>query len=98
MGDLVSQVTNVIGVKDAFTLWKEINQQRINSNFARSQNTINELNASATLQRLQNETVQRNEQFNNGQFNPFANTMNKKYMGYALLAAAAVAAYLLIKN
>ena len=96
--EILGEIKNVLGVGDAFTLWKAINQSKIDNAYARSQNTINELNASAALQRLNNGAVQ-NQQAERPQFNPFAATDSKKMLGYALLATAALAAgYLLLKK
>lgn len=85
-----------IGVRDLFTIYKDINQAKIDRSYAESANTINELNASATLLRLQNEARQI-DAFNTGQYTNSANMT--KYLGYGLLAAAALAAgYLLVKK
>ncbi|MES2637418.1 MAG: hypothetical protein V4605_08850 [Pseudomonadota bacterium] len=95
--NFLDEIAN-LGVRDVFTIYKDINQAKIDRDFSDSQNTINELNASATLLRLQNEARQ-TEAFNSGQFNPNAASDMKKYLGYGLLAAAALAAgYLLVKK
>lgn len=95
---IFSEVNDVLGVSDAFSLYKGINQIKIDNAFSRSQNTINELNASASLQRLNNDAVR--APLNDGTFNPFAGGADtKKYIGYGLLALAGLAAaYLLIKK
>lgn len=95
---ILSDAQSVLGVSDAFSLWKAINQANIDKNYANSQNTINELNASASLQRLNNDAVR--APLNQGRLNPFAGgTDVKQYLGYALLAVATLASvYLLIKK
>lgn len=98
---IYDDATKILGfgsVAESFNLYKQINQVKIDNAFARSQNTINELNASASLQRLNNDAVR--APVNNGMLNPFAGGADmKKYLGYGLLAAAGLAtAYLLIKK
>ena len=99
---ILSDVQSVLGVGDAFTVWKAINQANIDKAYNQSQNTINELNASATLQRLNNEAVQISQANRDSGFNPFAGgggTDSKKMLGYALIGVAALASvYLLTKK
>lgn len=93
---ILTDATDILGVRDLFTLYKGINQVKIDNRLADSTNTINELNASATLQRLQNEAIQNQEMLKE---QSFLGEGWQKYAGYGLLALAAVAAgYLLIKK
>lgn len=99
---ILNDVQSVLGVGDAFSLWKAINQANIDKAYSQSQNTINELNASATLQRLNNEAAQKYQTNRDGGLNPFTGgggTDSKKMLGYALIGVAALASvYLLIKK
>lgn len=91
----LDDIKDTLGVRDLFSAYKGINQIKIDNAFAKSQNTINELNASYSLQRLNNGAVTGANQV----FNPNAATGTNKMLGYALLAAAALAAgYLLVKK
>lgn len=97
---MLDEIKSVIGVSDAFSLWKAINQAKIDKAYSNSQNTIAELNASATLMRLNNQAVQSAEVNRGGALNPFAAGGDSgKMLGYALIGAAALASvYLLLKK
>jgi len=93
LSDFLGTAQEVIGVKDAFSLYKEINQANLSKSFNNSQNTINELQASVELLRLQNQAAQQ------AVMNTTQTADYKKYLGYgALFVAAGVAVYLLVKK
>lgn len=91
----VGDASSVLGVKDAFSLYKGINEINLAKSFQKSQNYINELNATAAIGRLQNQALSGNS----SNLNPIAQSSTIKYLGYGALAVAGLAAaYLLLRK
>lgn len=95
LSDVLGTTQDVVGVKNLAEYFTLKNQLEINKGTAKTNNTINELNASADLLRLQNQARQ-TELAASKASNPFANIDAKKIGGYALLAIGAYAAFKLL--
>ena len=59
---ILTDITDVVGVKDAFTLYKSINEANLAKSFQKSQNYINEIKATAEIGRLQNQVLWEQQQ------------------------------------